>query len=178
MSGLVKRYFPPTFHSQTKVLQSLDCVPRTRQQCSIFLFSWPCCSKFKYFYELQSRRETPPSKKYSTIASFSRPHFANTFGCPVLPSYFLLLSYFFSTNPTALSAWCQPLEMLRVGWTVTKHWLKKVLLPLWSTRWWSLVPLAWPLNTKHTCRNTHLVHTAMATIKLMEKLFFCKKKSI
>jgi hypothetical protein len=45
------------------------------------------------------KRNSPFQKNIQAIASFSRPHFANTFGCPVLPSYFLLLSYFFSTTP-------------------------------------------------------------------------------
>jgi len=67
------------------------------------------------FLRTPIKKRNSPSKKYSTIASFSRPHFANTFGCPVLPSYFLLFVLFFFNNPTALSAWCQPLEMLRVG---------------------------------------------------------------
>ena len=62
MSGLVKRYFPPTFHSQTKVLQSLDCVPRTRQQCSIFLFSWPCSSSSNIFTNSNQEEKLPLPK--------------------------------------------------------------------------------------------------------------------
>ena len=94
-----EKVFPPNvpFSNQSVAKPWL----RTTYTTAMFNLSFFMALLFKYFYELHLGRETPPfQKKYSkAIASFSRPHFANTFGCPVLPSYFLLFVYFFSTTP-------------------------------------------------------------------------------